>query len=251
MNLDERVFYIGEKNRALEVVAGVLTQRGIAVTDTPSKSVTHLLLGAPCRSDAPELKALLKKLPRNVQILGGFLDRTELKGYDRADLLLDPEYLAQNAAITAHCALQVVMEALPVTLDQCQVLILGWGRIGKCLAQLLKALGAQVVVAARNPEHRAMIRALGFEAEALPLTQCILSRFRVVLNTVPSPLLSAEALAGCHHHCVKIELASRPGLEGEGIIDAKGLPGRLAPESAGKLIARTVLRLSAQKEEGL
>lgn len=223
--------------------------RGLTVAQTPSKAVTHLVLGVPCRMKPVELEALLKKLSKDVRIFGGFLDRKELGGYRCEDLLKDEEYLAKNAAITAHCALRLALEQLTVTAADCPVLILGWGRIGKCLAALLKALGAEVVIAVRKDDQRAMIRALGYEAETLPLPEYILPRFRVIFNTVPAPVLSAGALAHCRRDCVKIELASTPGMEAEGIIDARGLPGRLAPESSGKLIARTVLRLCARKEE--
>lgn len=222
--------------------------RGLTVADAPSQDVTHLVLGVPCRMEKASLETLLEQLPRNVRIFGGFLDREELTGYRCEDLLKDEGYLAQNAAITAHCALQVALEQLTVTPVDCPVLILGWGRIGKCLAALLKALGAEVVVAVRNDAQRAILRAMGYEAEALPFPEYILPRFRAVFNTVPAPVLSAEALRHCRPGCVKIELASSPGMEGEGILDARGLPGRLAPESSGKLIARTVLRLCAQKE---
>lgn len=250
MNLNNRVYYVAGNSEALKVTAEELTMRGLTVVDAPSMDVTHLVLGVPCRMDSEALRALLEQLPRNVHILGGFLDREELVGYRCDDLLKNEEYLAQNAAITAHCALRIVLERLPVTLEHCPVLILGWGRIGKCLALLLKALGADVVVAVRNDGQRAILRAMGYEAETLPLPAYILPRFRAVFNTVPAPVLSKEALAHCRPGCLKIELASWPGLEGDDIIEARGLPGKLAPESSGKLIARTVLRLCARKGAG-
>lgn len=249
MILNNRVYYIAGDSQALNYAAGELAMRGLTVADVPSDEVTHLVLGVPCRTEKKELEALLKKLSEDVRIFGGFLDREELRGYRCEDLLKDQEYLAQNAAITAHCALGILLEKLPVTLTDCPVLILGWGRIGKCLAQLLKALGAEVVVAVRSDAQRAMIRALGYEAEPLPMPAYILPRFRAVFNTAPAPVLSKEALGHCRPGCLKIELASVPGMEGTDIIDARGLPGRLAPESSGRLIARTVLRLCARKED--
>jgi dipicolinate synthase subunit A len=249
MNLTKRVYYVVGGPKALETVSRELTLRGQTVAQAPSPEVTHLVLGVPCRMSASELEGLLDQLPKSIRVIGGFLDRLELQGYHCIDLLKDELYLAKNASITAHCALRIALEQLPVTLEHCPVLILGGGRIGKCLAPLLKALGAEVVVAVRNDVHRAMWQALGYETETLPLPAYILPRFRVVFNTVPAPLLSARALENCRNDCVKIELASFPGMEGEGIIDARGLPGRLAPESSGKLIARSVLRLCARKEE--
>lgn len=248
MNLNDRVYYIQGGAPALSYTGRELVMRGFTVAESPSKAVTHFISGVPCRLDRSELTAVLKKLPKDVRIFGGFLDRPELEGYSCVDLLKDEEYLAQNAAITAHCALRMALEQIPVTLQHCPVLILGWGRIGKCLAQLLNALGADVVVAVRKADQRAMIRALGYEAEMLPLPEYILPRFRVIFNTVPSPVVSTEALEHCRPDCVKIELASSPGMAGNGILDGRSLPGRLAAETSGKLIARTVLRLCARKE---
>ena len=248
MDLNERVYYVAGDSQTARQVSKELALRGLQVAPTPSDEVTHLVLDVPCRMDAAKLEELLQQLPKGIHVFGGFLDRLELSGYLCTDLLKDALYLAQNANITAHCALRVTLDHLPVTLVNCPVLILGGGRISKCLAQLLKAVGAEVVVAVRNNAQQAMVEALGYETETLPLPEYILPRFRVIFNTVPAPLLSARALGNCREDCVKIELASFPGMEGDGIIDARGLPGRFAPESSGKLIAKSVLRLGNLKE---
>lgn len=249
MYLNDRIYYIHGETPAMRVAGEALALQGHCVAKSPSRAVTHLVLGVPCRMDQEELAALLSKLSAEVRVFGGFLDRKELEGYRCYDLLKNEDYLAQNAAITAHCALWIAMNQLPMTLQHCPVLILGWGRIGKHLAGLLKGLGADVTVAVRKDDQRAMLRAFGYEGETLPVPEYILPRFRVVFNTVPAPVLSAEALAHCRTDCIKIELASSPGMEGEDIIDGRGLPGKLAPENSGKLIARTILRLSAGKED--
>jgi dipicolinate synthase subunit A len=248
MILDNRVFYIAGNTAVTNTVDRVLTSRGLKVAETPSDDVTHLILGVPCRMDGKDLEALLAQLPKNIRVLGGFLDRLELQGYACTDLLKDELYLAKNAAITAQCALQVAMERLPVTFHRCPVLILGSGRISLFLAPLLQALGADVVIAARNPAKGALLQAQGYETEVLPLPEYVLPRFRVIFNTVPAPLLSAGALEHCRQDCLKIELASFPGMAGDDVIDARGLPGKLAPESSGKLIAQRILQLCAQKE---
>ena len=68
----------------------------------------------------------------------------------------------------------------------------------------------------------------------------ISQQFQVILNTVPAmilPNLSARDDA------VILELASSPGMAGQNIISARGLPGIMAPEESGKLIADTFMRL--------
>ena len=123
------------------------------------------------------------------------------------------------------------------------VLIIGWGRIGKCLGQLLKCMGADVTIAVRNPAQIAMIRALGYGSVDISLLPDSLAHFRLLYNTVPFPVLNRAQMALCREDCVKIELASKDGIEGDDVIIARGLPGIHMPESSGELIARTFLRL--------
>ena len=40
-----------------------------------------------------------------------------------------------------------------------------------------------------------------------------------------------------------IDLASKPGMGGENVIVARGLPGKMQPEQSGQLIAETFMRL--------
>lgn len=246
--MNHRVFFTAGYSRALEFAAKELEVRGIEVTNVPSVSVTHLLLPVPCKMDRAELCTILESLPRNITVLGGNIERPEFSGYTCRDLLKDEVYLAQNAQITAYCALNIAAGLLPVTWAHCPVLIVGWGRIGKALGRLLQSLGAEVSIAARKEKDRALIAAFGNDAEDIYKLDYILGRYRIIFNTVPFPILSEQQLSHCRPGCVKIELASAPGMEGSDIIDARGLPGKFAPESSGKLIARSVLRLCAQKE---
>ena len=243
--MNERIFFAAGSSPALDIAVRELKMRGMTFAQKPTKAVTHLLLPVPCREDVSET---LKKLSLDVTILGGFTDRPELAGYRCLDLLRDEGYLAANARITAQCAMSMAANALSVTWDDCPVLVIGWGRIGKCLVQLLKNCGAEVSAAARKERDRAMIAALGMEAEDPGKLNFILKRYRVIFNTVPYPVLSGEQVEHCRGDCLKMDLASRPGIAGKDVIAARGLPSKCAPESSGRLIARTVLRLCAQKE---
>ena len=209
----------------------------LPTVDHPTPDATHLLLDVPLRNT--DLENTLAMLPPDITLIGGNLDIPSLEGYRKIDLLQDPEYLAQNAAITAHCAIKLALPHLDITLDRCPVLILGWGRIGKCLADLLQKLGAEVTVAARKECDRAMLNVLGYHAVDFSQLSKVLHGFQLIYNTVPEKILSESTTVPTS--CVKIELASKPGLPGE-YIDGRGLPGKLAPESSGKLIAQTIRR---------
>lgn len=244
--MNDLIFYCAGNSKALIYTAAFLAEEGAVFLPCPDHTVTHLLLPIP--SFGPDgtirgggdITEILAQLPKTVTVIGGHLNRPELAGYEVLDFLEDPWYLARNASITAHCALKLALEKLPITLEKCPVLIIGWGRIGKCLAKLLKALGACVSVAARKESHRVMIDALGYRS--IPITGIQSEKYRLIINTVPAMVLpSAPGTA------IKIDLASSPGIGGQEVIHAKGLPGLLAPESSGALIAQTIIQWIKEK----
>jgi len=240
-------FYSPGGTDALVYAIQLLHDSGIEFLPCPDETVTHLLLPVPSFDPDGHIKGggslekLLQQLSDHVVIIGGNLDRAELAAYQTVDLLHDPEYVTQNASITAYCAIRLAATMLPITWQDLPVLVVGWGRIGKCLAQLLKQLGVQVTVAARKESDRAMLAALGYAAVD---TQKIDTKdYRVIFNTAP-----VMVLPECPGKALKIDLASKPGIGGKDILQARGLPGKDAPESSGALIAKTVLRLIDRKD---
>lgn len=246
--MTERIFCVQPDVPALCWAAHELRRMGQTVTEKPNFSATHLLLGAPCRASDEALSALLEKLPSHVTVLGGQLDRPVLRGYRCLDLLSDEPYLWKNAAITAQVAITLAARQMSITWEDANVLILGWGRIGQCLAKHLASLGAKVSIAARKEAHRAQIAALGYTPLNIHTLSFELNRFRVIFNTVPAPVLDALQMQLCRPDCVKMELSSADGIDAIDVLTARGLPGKYVPETSGKLIAATALRLCSREE---
>lgn len=240
------VFFTAGKGDALTCAQEVLRRHGIQFADTPSTAVTHLLLGVPSFEKDGLLKGggcladILSKCKQDIMVIGGNLGNSVLENYRRIDLLQDPYYLAENADITAHCAIKVALRHMRFTWKGCPVLVIGGGRIGTCLAKLLKGSGAQVCVA--TGQKRALWEVLGYDTLDSQNLGYSLGRFRVIFNTAPTLMITEEALPYCQKDCIKIELASQPGIAGNDVINARGLPNLEAPETSGELIARTVLR---------
>lgn len=212
----------------------------------PGPKVTHLLLPVPSFQEDGTIRGggdpdeLFAQLPRDVTVFGGMLPPLSCHA---VDFLQDPYYLAHNAAITAHCALGLTLSQIHGTLQRAPVLIIGWGRIGKCLAQLLKAAGAEVTVAVRKPSDAAMLEALGYGSVLLPKIPA--QAFRIIYSTVPAPVMSeTDARPGT----LLMDLASTQGITGSSVIWARGLPNKIAPEASGALIAKTALRHALRKE---
>ena len=248
------VYYPAGHTKALEHAVYTLHRHGCCIASKPDGRVTHLLLDVPAFSTDGSLRGggnienVLASLDTNVIIVGGNLQHPALSDRKALDLLQDPSYLSENADITAHCALKVALSQLPVTLKGCQVLVIGWGRIGKCLAALLRRLGAIVTVASRKESDRAMLRTLGYDTEDSNNLNYGLVRYRVIFNTAPTMVITENALEFCQSNCLKIDLASEKGIAGNDVIWARGLPGKDAPETSGELIARSILQLRQKGE---
>lgn len=230
------------RSEALRYAANYLSELGIHVTDQCAPDVTHLLLPVPSFTGGDQYLAhLLAELPGDVIVSGGNLNSALLEGYGCVDFLQDPYYLAENAAITAEGAIEILNSKLESPLAGKRAMIIGWGRIGKCLGSLLRTADADVTITARRAGDLAMIRALGCRSIQTADAAAETAGFDIIINTVPElvvPSIQAKP------DSVLLELASRPGMTGENIINGRGLPGKMAPVRSGKLIAETFIRLS-------
>ena len=227
-------------NEALRRCGEILSGMGLRVSDTYRNGMTHLI--APVPTPKGFAGELLSRSDNPMTICGGSIDPSDYETHRVVDFLKDPYYLADNAAITAECAVRLLGEQLP-DLFNCRILILGWGRIGKCLGKLLQQIGANVTIAARKESDLAMIHALGYQAAPIRDIHREVRCYDAIVNTVPAMILPDLQFDG-----VAIELASKPGMIGTNIISARGLPGKMAPEKSGELIARTFLRLALSRE---
>ena len=135
--------------------------------------------------------------------------------------------------------------------------MLGYGRVGRAVARRLQVLGAVVTVAARSPEQRAGARCAGCRAADLTQLPNLLPGFDAVVNTIPAPVLDREKLACLPEGALVIDLASMPGGTDFAAARALGiraehalsLPARCAPQTAGELVADTVLNILEERGE--
>lgn len=243
--MKQPVFCTAGDTAALRYARNILQQWGYAVSDAPCAGATHLLLPVPsfeadgALKGGPRLEDVLSTLPEDVMVLGGNLPSLPCQGID---FLQDDFYLAENAAITAQCT----MKLIPLHrngIEGASVLIIGWGRIGKRLAPLLKASGAKVTAAARKPSDLAAASDLGYAV--VETQKWDAAQYDIVINTAPAPLMDQQET---RTDALLIDLASVKGITGSRVIWARGLPNKDAPDASGVLIAKTALRYALGKE---
>ena len=211
-------------------------------------------INCPLLSKALDAGALFSCVRRSTPVFAGKADKcisvaAREAGVRLTDYFTSESLLSSNALYTAEGALSLIISELPRALCGSDVAVFGYGRIASLLTRRLLSLGAGVRVVARSAARRALAQADGAAPFAPERTCDALDGVICAVNTVPARVLSAEALSALAPAAL-IELADCPGADadearraGVRIIPAPSLPGRFSPESAGSLIADTVLSM--------
>ena len=167
------------------------------------------------------------------------------------DIMKREELAVLNTIATAEGAIEIAIANTNKILHGSNVLVLGFGRIGKVLARKLAGLSTKVTCAARKEEDLACIKAYGHKGININQIDKNLSEFDVIINTVPQMILTAEKLGYVKQECLLIDLASNPGgidkkvakEKGLQLIWALALPGKVAPTTTAEFIKDTIYNI--------
>jgi dipicolinate synthase subunit A len=174
----------------------------------------------------------------------------EVKNYAAREV-----FAVRNAVPTAEGAIKIAMEATGSSICGMRACVLGFGRIGAVLSRDLAALGARVDAFARRSEARALARSFGAEAYDFGALGAHIGSYDCIFNTVPERVLGESELKGIKRGAPFIELASAPGGADEELVralgvkfvPAGGLPGKIMPAAAGKIVYETVKEMMEEE----
>ncbi|MTI82260.1 MAG: dipicolinate synthase subunit DpsA [Firmicutes bacterium] len=203
---------------------------------------------------------LLVSLPANTPIFAGFARERLVEVIKRCNLRLIEVLKQDDVAIlnsipSAEGAVQMAMEATPITIHGSECYVLGYGRTGATLARLLQGMGAKVTVTARKEAQLARIYEIGMRSMTYEDLPNHINEAQIIFNTVPAKVLTNCILSKASSEVVIIDLASPPGgtdFDATERLDIKallapGLPGKVAPKTAGQILARVIPRLLAEE----
>jgi dipicolinate synthase subunit A len=156
-----------------------------------------------------------------------------------------------NSIPTAEGALMMAIQNTDITIHGSKCMVLGLGRTGFTLARTLQALGAQVKVGVRRDDSFARAFEMGFEPFFMPDLARQAGNIDLIFNTIPTMIVTAQVIAQLPLRACIIDLASKPGgtdfrfAEKRGIkaLLAPGLPGIVAPKTAGRIIANSLTQI--------
>lgn len=212
-------------------------------------------INTPCSRNPMKIEEIIPMLKKDAVIFTGRADsrlNDYFPGSDIYDYMSREELALNNAIPTAEGAVKLALENLPVTLNGMPVLIVGLGRIGTALAEILKGFGADVTAAVRSAAGAAKSRILGIKSVC---TKDMDGSFGLVFNTVPGLIFDEAKLEMFPWDTLFIDLASRPGgfdmnaasIQGKKVLWALGIPGKSAPVTAGKYVGEAIINILEER----
>lgn len=232
----------------------VIEKNNVVIGPTPfSKDGENFY--APFSNNKINIHDILKKI-KNMQLIAGnikeeFLEIAKENNLQVTDLIKNEKLAVLNSISTAEGAIEVAMRETDTIIHGSNVLILGFGRIGKVLSRKLQGLAANVTCAARKQEDLAWIKAYGYNLININEMGKELEQFDIIINTVPHLILTKEKIKYLGKECVLIELASKPGgidrKEAEKnnikVVEALALPGKVAPTTTAEFMKEVIYEI--------
>ena len=177
--------------------------------------------------------------------LKSIMDNKKIKYYD---LLKYDELAILNAIPTAEGAINTAIGMTDFTLNGSNILVMGYGRIGKVLSKMLTGFGANIYCEARKEKDISMIKAMGYNYVILGRIDEYLPNMNLIFNTIPHLILDEKRLKLLNPNCAIVDIASNPG--GVDFLTAKNLnlnvawtlsmPAKVAPYTSAKYIKNIV-----------
>lgn len=173
-------------------------------------------INAPFADTNIEVVQLFNKM-QNAKFIAGAINKQIIEQVDISknieiiDILQNETLTIMNAIPSAEGAIQVAMEESQKTIHGSNILVMGFGRIGKILSKMLNGIGAKVYCEARKDTDIAWIQAYGYNCIKLSELENYLPKFDFIFNTIPVMILDKIKLKNVKQDCLIIDLASNPG----------------------------------------
>ncbi|KOP82185.1 dipicolinic acid synthetase subunit A [Cytobacillus solani] len=201
-------------------------------------------------------KEMLNETPPHCTVYSGisnsYLDGITKQANRRLVQLFERDDVAiYNSIPTVEGTIMMAIQHTDTTIHGSNIAVLGLGRVGMSVARTFQALGAKVKVGARKSEHIARITEMGLTPFYLSNLDDEVKDVDICINTIPYLIVTASVISKMPVHTLIIDLASKPGgtdfryAEKRGVkaLLAPGLPGIVAPKTAGKILANVLSQL--------
>lgn len=172
-------------------------------------------INAPFAHDKIMIDDLMKTNKGKIFISGSIKDdlkkKLDEKYMEVIDIMKRDDLAILNTIATAEGTIEVAIKNTDKILQGSRVLILGFGRVGKIVANKFSKMSALVTCAARKVSDLAWIKAYGYNSLNINDMLYDLKEFDIIINTVPQTILRERELKHIDAEALLIDLASSPG----------------------------------------
>lgn len=159
------------------------------------------------------------------------------------DVLENQEVARKNAIATAEGTIAELSKLMPINLEGAKIIVMGFGKCAKPIAEKLYCMGADVSVVARSERALSLAHYFGFLD--YPMDADIpYDRADAIVNTIPAPVIDETVIRALRQDTVIVDIASAPGGCDFACCEkyhikykhALGLPGIYSPKTSGEIL---------------
>lgn len=205
------------------------------------------------------LKIMNNKLVFTGNVSSEILRKSKLYNIEILDIMKNEEFAVLNAIPTAEETIKIIIENMKKIIHNSNCLIMGYGRLGKLLAQKLSGLSVNITCLTSDNTEKVWCIANGYDIvsfEKIKKDASILKKYDIIVNTIPKIILTEE-LKEIGKNTLIIDLASKPyGIdrnivkqENLNFIEALGLPGKSAPITVAENMYEMVKNVLVEKQK--
>ena len=205
---------------------------------------------------------IISLLTNNHTVFAGMINKNteaklKKKTSDIYDYFKREDVTVMNTIPTVQGILKAMIENIEYTIHSSECAVFGYGRVARITADVLKSLGANVTVCARKSGDIATAFTNGYNGVYISDFYKQANKYDILINTVPALVIDKKILNNLKKDCLIIDVASSPfGTDfayayeaGINAIQCSSLPGKVAPKSAGKIIADGILNIIKEGNE--
>ncbi len=161
------------------------------------------------------------------------------RGGEIIDVSSDEDFLCENSRLTAECTLSYIMNTEGRAVSDMKIGVVGYGRIGRVLLELLLFLGSDVTVYTRSDTTRMGLLSLGAKSQLV--AEADFSGLDLLVNTAPARLFTKGQCITLR--CPVLELAPGENFPFvQNLTRLPSLPAKMLPKSSGKLYADAIIK---------
>ena len=168
------------------------------------------------------------------------------------DLLKDESYTIANAKITVEGIIKYLIENTKISIFNSKILVLGYGRIGKILCNVLKNFSENIYCMPNDVIEMELLKANAINVILNDNLEKFLEKFEIIINTVPKLILTEKKLNLTNKEVFILDVASKPGGIDRDFAEKNninylwklGIPAEISPVACAQKIKEMIYKIN-------